>query len=299
MESGFWDLQNALALRSINGLLRISLWPILWIATLFLRFIIYFNPIIFLFSIIALYQICIRYIKKQLIDADLVIIGLFLFSIFHFIFYAQASFTHPYLIYYLLPFITFGSSRVILNLLQKKQYVYPIIIISFSMFYLFFISMYKRDQVLSNLWRYGLTSSVNEFLIPYERVLMNSSTVINTDLLWYSFSISTDIADENTSIYNIDKYHHYIFSCLEKCNQNDIQLSELKKRYGFYYISESHAEAYVFILKQEKNQKVNEKHKGLLKSINISKNPDYDTKDLQIARRIYRWLMNVLSVPQI
>ncbi len=298
MESGLWDLQNAVTLRSISGLLSISLWAIRWIATIFLRFIIYFNPVLFLLSTVALYEISMRYIKKQLSDVDLVIVGLFLFGIFHVFLYGQASFTHPYLIYYLVPFIVYGSSLVILKFFLKKDHFYLGGLTFLSIIYLLMIQVYKSEQISSNLWRYELTRAVSHHLGLYEEVLLNSSSVIDSDLLWYPFLINRKFVGENTSIENKDKHNHYIYSCLGKCNLQNTQLNALKNRYSFIYIFDSHAETYIFLLKQKKNQQVGEKIMPI-REINLSKYFVSQTEGSQLIRKIYRFTVEILKVPQI
>ncbi|GEM_PF-2308910 len=298
MQSGFWDLKNALAHRTFTGLLQLSFWPFRWLVATLFRLIIYFNPILSIFSATTLWSILGRFKNKKLSNIDLTILGLFLFGALHLIIYAEASFTHPYLIYYLLPFIAFASSKVILNLFSKKQYIYLITIITFSLFYLFFLGMYKREQVLSNLWRYELTRTVSQYVSPYEEVLLNSSSVIDSDLLWYPFLINRKIVDENTSIEIKDKHNHYIYSCLGKCNSQSIQLNSLKNRYGFIYIVDSHAETYIFLLKQKKNQNTGEKQLPI-REINLSKYSVTQTEGSQLIRQIYRLIMEILKVPQV
>ncbi len=297
MRSGFWDLRNAITLRSVSGLLSISLWPVRWIVTIFLRFIIYFNPILFLLSVVTLCKIYIRYIKKQLSDVDLVIAGLFLFGIFHVFLYSQASFTHPYLIYYLVPFIAYGSSLILLKFLLKKDYFYFGGLAFLSITYLLVIQVYKNEQVSSNLWRYELTRTVSQHLGLYEEVLLNPSSVIDSDLLWYPFLINRKIADENTSIENKDKHSHYIYSCLGRCNSQNLRLNTLKNKYSFIYIVDSHAETYIFLLKQKKNQKTGEEQLPI-REINLSKSFATQIEGSQLIRQIYRFTVKILKVPQ-
>src|SRR3990167_7125466 len=297
LRSGFWDLQNAVTLRSITGLLPIPLWPIRWIVTIFLRFVIYFNPILFLLSTVTLYEIYKRYIKKQLSDVDLVIVGLFLFGIFHVFLYSQASFTHPYLIYYLVPFIAYGSSLIILKFFLEKSYFYFGGLTFLSIIYLLVIQIYKNEQISSNLWRYELTRKVSQHVSLYEEVLLNPSSVIDSDLLWYPFLINRKIMGENTSIENNDKHNHYIYSCLGKCNPQNIRLNVLKHRYSFVYIVDSHAETYIFLLKQKKNYKTEEKQLPI-REINLSKYST-QTEGSRLIRQIYRFIVEILKVPQI
>lgn len=174
MRSGFWDLQNAAALRSFTGLLSLPAWPILWVVAIIFRFLTYFNPIFLILSFISLVEIYRRYIKNRLSDRDVVVLGFLLFGVFHLFIYAQATFTHPYLIYYWLPFITFASSLVLLRLFDKKAFLPLIIIACFSIGYLFLIQKYKAIQIEQNIWRYELTRTVSKYLTPYEEVIINS-----------------------------------------------------------------------------------------------------------------------------
>lgn len=298
MQSGFWDLNNAITLRSVSGLLPIPLWPIRWIVAIFLRFFIYFNPVLFLLSIVTLYEIYMRYVKKQLSDVDLAIVGLFLFGIFHVFLYSQASFTHPYLIYYLVPFIAYGSSLIILEFLLKKNYFILGGLTFLCLIYLFGIQVYKSEQISSNIWRYVLTRTVSQHVSLYEEVLLNSSSVIDSDLLWYPFLINRKTVDENISVKNKDKHSYYIYSCLGKCNSQNIQFNVLKNRYSFIYIVDLHAETYIFLLKQKKNQKTGERQLPI-REINLSKSSATQAEGSQLIRQIYRFTVERLKIPQL
>lgn len=295
MRSGFWDLQNALALRSFNGLLSISFWPIRWIAATILRIFVYFNPVLFTLSILSLYEIYRKQKGKKLSTIHLVLFGLFLFGAIHLMIYAQAAFTHPYLIYYSMPFVTLGSSLLLTKFLAKKQHLYPILIISFSLLYLLLIQFYKSQQIKSNLWRYDLTLAANKYLSNYEEVVMNRSSVIDADSLWYPFLKNRFIADPDTPVEKIEKYQHYLYSCLEKCNVSDAHLAIMMQRYNYILITNQKAEVYIFLLQQKRKNKENNQQP--IKKIQLNRATINNEQDSMI-RKIYRNLNETLQIPQ-
>ncbi len=240
---GFQDLKNAVALRSFNGLLTTPMWPILWTQTMFLRFLIYFNPIILTLSVISLFWV---FKQKKSSQINLVLLILLLFGLFHIILYAQASFTHPYLIHYLLPFVVLSSAYCLHQLKLNKIILILIFLISFI--YLFFLNQSKNYQVESNLWRYELTKQTVSYLKPYETAIINGSTAIDPDVLWYPFFINSYAFDWKNPYKNLNKYQHLVFSCLNFCSENKKEIAYLKENYNYYYLTSPEAEVYVFVL---------------------------------------------------
>ena len=240
---GFQDLKNAVALRSFNGLLSIPMWPILWMQAMFLRFLIYLNPIILTFSVISLFWI---FKQKKLSQINLVLLILLSFGLFHIFLYTQASFTHPYLIHYLLPFVILSSAFFLYKMKLNKTSL--VLIFSASLIYLFFLNQTKNYQVESNLWRYELTKQTASYLSTYETVIINGSSVIDPDVLWYPFSINSYAFDWKNPYKDLNKYQHLVFSCLNFCSENKNEINYLKDNYNYYYVQTKEGEAYVFVL---------------------------------------------------
>jgi hypothetical protein len=164
--NGFADLRSALLARGFTGLLSIKFWPILWITALISRIFIYFNPLIVigsLFFIWEMYKLKFKKIKRQ----NIVILSLLIFGVLHLCLYMQASFSHLYLIYYLLPFITFAFSLFIYKLLKTRKRLVLLIFI-FSLIYLSIISNIKNLQNRENIWRYDLAKTVAKYIPKYE-----------------------------------------------------------------------------------------------------------------------------------
>jgi 4-amino-4-deoxy-L-arabinose transferase-like glycosyltransferase len=256
MQSGFWDLKNALAMRSVTGLLEIPYWPIKWIISTFSRLAIYFNPILFVLSLVSLFGIYKKFRQKKFSNIDLVILGFFLFAFIHIVIYAQGVFTHPYLLYYWVPFVVFGSSVILIKLLRKRSY-FVILIILFSFVYLLTLQKFKHEQIMANIWKYDLIHAISVYTVPYEEVLLDNGFIINTDILWFPFSLNWRIDPRNDSWTweFIEKNQHYVYSCERKCTAEHVRLKDFKQRYNFVHIVHPEAEAYVFFIKQKKEQK--------------------------------------------
>lgn len=254
MRSGFWDLNNALAMRSVTGLFEIQNWLIKWIGSTFLRLMTYFNPIFFLFSFAGLFGIYTRYREKKLSDRDLVIAGFFFFAMIHLGIYAQGVFTHPYLLYYWVPFVTLASSVILVALLKKKMYLFGFILL-FSFSYLLLIQKFKHEQIMANVWRYDLIYAISQYTSPYEEVLLDNGLIINTDILWFPFSLNWRIDSGKDSWKLIEKSQHYVYSCEKICTAQHPRLKEFKQRYNYVHITHPETEAYVFFLKQKKEPK--------------------------------------------
>jgi 4-amino-4-deoxy-L-arabinose transferase-like glycosyltransferase len=256
MRSGFWDLQNALAMRSVSGLLAIPYWHIKWIISNLSRLMIYFNPIFLVVAFILLVRIYNNYRQKKLSNSDLVILGFFLFASTHVVIYAQAVFTHPYLLYYWVPFVVFASSVILVKFFRKRFYL--IILISiFSLIYLLTLQKFKHEQIMANVWRYDLIHAISVYTSPYEEVLLDNGLIINTDILWFPFSLNwrIDPGNDSWTWEFIEKSQHYVYSCERKCTAQHVRLKDFKQRYNFVHIVHPEAEAYVFFIRQKKDQK--------------------------------------------
>ncbi|OGH05904.1 MAG: hypothetical protein A2171_00360 [Candidatus Levybacteria bacterium RBG_13_35_9] len=295
LRSGFWDLQNAVVFRSFTGLLSMPYWPITWIEAWIVRLIIYFNPLIVILSAIFLYTQYKLFKSKKLSGKEIVILCLFIFPIFHQLLYAQAVFSHNYLLYYLLPFFVFSSSYVLNNLLKNKRYVLFSSVIIFSLAYLFIISGYKNKQVESNLWRYEFAQKISEFTKQYETVALNNrDNAVNPDLLWYPFLLNMVVSETETAGYYSKNYDRYVFTCNNLCPSNIVLLNEFKDKYKFVHISATQAQAYIIYLKEEK---VGDNTKD---EINIVlKTSPSKLLDETLAKKIYNYLRTFLNLSQV
>lgn len=240
---GFYDLKNAMILRSFNGLLNIPFWPLVWLQTTLLRFIIYFNPVFLALSIIPVFWIT---KQKKFNQVYLVIFTLLGFGLFHIALYTQASFTHPYLIHYLLPFIVFSSAYCLYKIKLNKVFFASIFAI--SLVYLFFLNQSKNYQIQSNVWRYDLTAKTASYLTPYETVIINGSSAIDPDVLWYPFLINSVVFDWKDPYKLLNQYKHLVFSCHKTCDENKKEIGYLKGKYNFGYLKSKTAEVFIFIL---------------------------------------------------
>lgn len=291
MQSGFWDLYNALNQRGVTGLLTIPYWPIVWLATTVFRLLLYYNPILFILSLVSFIVVIKQYTIQKTHAFEVVLLCLFLFASAHIVVYTEAAFTHPYLNYYWLPFITFGAAYAIKYLLESKRYTVLGVLAVFSFIYLLVLTSYKDVQVTSNLWRYDVTKKIASYLQPYEEIYHNGDNAINNDLLWYPFLIRSKQTPKNVIPADIAAYSHYVYTCEIKCNPGDIDLVHYQKTYAYIQILHPQAEVFVFFLKDRHPKK----------DVVMMSDPYTSTNNehIQYVRNVYRWLREILKIPQV
>lgn len=289
--NGLGDLQFAVAHRSFTGLLELTFWPFYWLSAIALRAFIYFNPVVVLLSAIGIYKVYKNFKTKKLTNTHVVIFCLFLFGFLHLIFYTQASFTHPYLIHYLLPFIVFSSSLVILNLYEKKKYIILISISLFSLSYLFIIQNYKIKQTNSNIWKYETTAEVTKNLNKYEAIIINKDSALDGDMFWYPFEINVVVSANENPQKLVNKSRHYVYSCLNICWFENPELKFLFKNYSFKQIDTPQVQVFIFEL--------NKSSAGIEPKEVTKKQSVYMQKDLETIRSYYRLIKTKLNIPQI
>lgn len=291
LRGGFWDLQNAAELRSFAGLLEIPFWPLRWSALTVIRLLLYFNPIVTLLALLSLFYSIRSVVNKQISEFDAVLLGLFGFGMFHILLYAQASFTHPYLIYYLLPFFTFGAAKIVSGMLAKKQFWRVFALITVSLVYVFILEGYKHRQVTTNLWRYETIKQVVSHLEPYETILVNTSYVLDTDIFWYPFFINFVATD---TVPKSGTFKHFVYSCAYSCNTEVPYFVRLENSYQFDRITRPEVEVYIFNLKKKQTKR---------RETTVSKStlrPEHPTiPEQNKVKDIYRSLRDFLYAPQI
>ncbi len=286
---GLWDIKNAAGSRFIAQLFSIPYWPVRFLSSAFLRFLIYFNPI-FTFTTFIVAISILRKIKK-LSQRELVILILGFFGLFHLVLYAEASFTHPYLIIYLIPFISFASAGIMENLAKKKLYLISSIIITFSILFIFLISQLKEEQITSNIWRYDLALSATQYLTNYDTVIFNDNYAIDAEIWKYPLLINPIRQDKYNSSKFLSKYSYYVYSCEPTCSVYGGQMASLTGRYQYIIFRTDNAEAYLFFLKKPQIT-------FPPKALKISKvKPAYASKSELID--VYRKIRDLLNVPQI
>ncbi len=274
--NGFSDLRFALLHRGFTGLLDLKLWPVVWITTLFTRILIYFNPLIILISLFQIFKTRFKKLSKQ----NSILLALLIFPIIHVFLYMQASYTHYYLIYYFIPFITFNFSLFIFKLIEDKKYLFILLIFLFSVIYLIGISIIKNNQNRANVYRYNLAQKVASFIPRYEKIGINSGDVIDTDLLWYPFLINWEVTKTtNLELYK-DKYNFYIYTCVTDCKGYEKEIGKYRNNFSYIRVLGPNSEIYLFALNKnrrltnqtfviQKSEDNNEQLKKLLKSFKI------------------------------
>ncbi|HVT00824.1 MAG TPA: glycosyltransferase [Patescibacteria group bacterium] len=287
---GFWDLQNAIGSRLFTALSPIPYWPVLWIGTTLLRLLIYFNPILVIISATCFVGIVKKI--KTINERGLVILILGLFTILHLAIYTEASFTHPYLLIYAVPFVALTCSSYLTSLDSEKSHLKFFLIFSFSIFYLIAIFKIKEAQELSNVWRYNLAEAIRPRLQIYETIIYNTNYVVDPDIWRFPLLINPRIQDKNDSANFLSKYNYYVYSCSPGCYIYGGQIKNLKDRYQYIVFKENSAEAYLFYLKKKQSNIVS---KNNMKTyfVKTPKNND------GFITRYYRKVRDILKTPQI
>lgn len=290
------DLQQAFFVRSTGELLTYSYWPFRWIGIMILRIILYFNPVVLLFTGIYIFRLLSWRKKKTITQNDLLIIGLLLFGLIHILLYPEGSFGHAYWIYYLLPFITFSSSSVLASLMKRKNAALLITLFALGLLFTTTVERWKTKEVEGNIFRYSLAQRANEHLIPYETILTNSQSVIDQDLWIYEFNHPAKITDPGR-ISDAPNFRIYAYSCMQRCSILDSNFSLLYKNYNYFVINDSGAQLYVFNLR-DKN--IPEKSNSLTNGFNpTSSSHVTENRQESFLRKVYRNIKDALRAPQI
>ena len=293
--SGFSDMVTAILTRSTGELLTRAYWPFFWIATILVRFLLYFNPVFVLFSCFFLWTVIRQLVKKQFTEKNLVMLSLFSLGFFYVALFPEGSYGHAYWIYYFVPFVALSSAEYLAILLSGKRYLILIIIFSFSFVFLWRINDWKVKEVKANVFRYTLAEKANAYLSPYEPILVNPDGVIDPDLLMYKFRHEVQVMSEN-SLPGSHKGKVLVYSCNTVCNPSDRRLKALLQSYKNTSVQTAEAQAYIIVLdqKQEKPSLVKAQEKKNTKV--KEKSP---TKKENILKTLYRQIKDFLQAPQI
>lgn len=286
----FSDLKMAFLVRSLGELLTLEFWPLRWFFTILIRFLLYFNPIFVFLAFIYLVKAFFDLKSKKPGELTVLIFILFSFSFFHIILYPEGSFGHPYWTYYSTPFIVYSSSMMFLKIYNKRKYFWLITIFLFSLLFLVKIEDWKTKEMQVNIWRYELAKKINNYLIPYEEIIMNTDSVIDPDIFQYSFLHKTQMIKTLNEV-DLLNNKYYINSCFNKC---DLLNNKFNNRY--LRIKSSEGEAIIFFLTEK------EMNKSETKS-NFEKEEKIDVVSLPYQensiKKIYIFLKNILKTPQI
>ncbi|MEM4230695.1 MAG: glycosyltransferase family 39 protein [Candidatus Pacearchaeota archaeon] len=292
INSGFSDLQSAFINRSLGQLLTLRQWPSIWATTILLRFFVYFNPVITLFSFFFLFKLFVKIKNKHLSSKNMMHLGLFIFGFIHVVLYPEGSFGHPYWIYYFIPFIIYSSVMTLLKF--SKNYFIFLVVFLFS-FFLLRIEKWKTGEIKANIWRYDLAQKANEYLLPYEKIAVNQDSSMDIDVLHYKFLHDVDIKNNNSI--SDKKYRHYVYSCTTICSMKE-DLQYLIRRYNYKRLGSSQGEAYIFFLKEPAI-------KSNLDKINKASDEKNATGEILVVKKesifkmIYIYIKGFLHLPQI
>ncbi len=294
LQSGLHELFGAFINRSHTWeVTPYYLWPFLWAATIFVRFFIYFNPILSILSLFFLLTSLIKLYKHQISSDLLLYFGFFMFGAIHILLYPSGSFGHIYWIYYFIPFICFAVASVLISLEKRKLLLSGIFI--FSGIFLLGVDKWKTGEIRGNLWRYDLAQQANKYLSPYEPLLINKDSSLDWDVLKYKFQHEIIFGSPDRTSH-LGQYKHYIYSCNTVCNLNEKELSFLLQEYAYRKIQSKQGEGYVFFLdKPAKNFKPQSLYNET-KDLVVEKHETTSPQNISF-QQVYGMLVKMLQVP--
>lgn len=293
------DLITAFFTRSTGALLTKSYWEFRWFATIFVRLLLYFNPIFIFLSTYFFLNIKKILHKKGGKDIFFLSLSFLLFGVIHIILYPEGSFGHPYWTYYLLPGITFTTGYIIYQLSENRQLLLALFgLFLFSFVFLIKIEGWKTKEIKANIFRYSIMKKADSYLSPFEKVLINRDGVVDSDLIEAQFAHEVTTVPYRDLFHKTKKTTHFLYSCLRICNKNDLYLSSLLSQFDYIKIYNDDAEMYVFNIKK--------KNKSALNHYRSIPAQDQSNKPYQVVssrrdgiRYVYEQLLQVLQVPQL
>lgn len=295
LSGGSADFINAFLVRSPGALLSMRFWLIKWILLISLRLLIYFNPLIVVLSSFYAFSLIAAIFKRRLHAVELLFLGFLAFGVVHVLLYPEGSFGHAYWIYYLLPFVCFSASKTLLPFFLRRKFAIVFLFFFFAGVYGLVIDNWKVNEVRANVFRYALAEKADRYLRPYEALIINENGVIDPDLLSYTFSHEVKVVSRVTFPQYKDSYNHYLYSCINRCGEEDIALKALREQYRFVSAQVPEAEVYIFSL-QEKNE---ENYSSETKIITAPQPFKQSDSQESILRRLYREIKQFLQAPQI
>jgi len=286
------NVTDAILNRSVGRLLSLPFWPLLWGAVLWIRFIVYLNPVFTLLSGIYIYYFVKKLLRKKLDNFDLLLFAFFAVAITHILLFPEGSFGHPFWIYLLVPFIALGSAHIVYEKIKKSYFLLAGILV-FSIIFVLRIENWKTEQNLSNLFRYNLAKSISPYFLPYDTLAINPDSVIDEDLLQYQFY--QNVKRTELPVNDFKNTNYYVYSCLN-CSINTPKINLLAQKFKYKEFESDPGKVFIFFLKQ-KAENTNLKVKKDAPKIVEIKNVKIDRQSY--LRKTYNYLLNLLQAPQI
>jgi hypothetical protein len=286
------NLIGAFMVRSPGEIMSESFWFVRWIMTVVVRFFFYFNPVIFVLSIIGIITTMQRIKVKKIEHAYILLLCLSIFGCIHILLYPEGSFGHPYWIYYLLPSVVFFATLTIEKMGYKNIFI--LLLIFFSVVYLFGINSWKIKEIESNVFRYDLAKKAVTFLYPYEKILINNESVIDPDTLLYPFMHEVT-QEKHVASTDIGQYRHMIYSCRGVCGDTP-DLAKYKMNYEFHEVKNKESQAYIFNLQRTKSfgtMVKNNEIQGEMKKISAHE------EKISIPKKLYKAFLERTGAPQL
>lgn len=263
-------------------------WPIDWIITIFLRLLIYFNPIFVLFSTFYAFNFLKRLKEKKLSNIDLLTFSFIACGIVYILIFPEGSFSHPNWVYGLVPGIALSTTGGLFPLI-KKRLLWLTLIIALSTVFVLYVENWKTQQNLANLYRYNLLKSVSKYLGPYETVAINQGNIIDFDLFNYAFLLNPKQYPAFTT--DFKGINRYVFSCI--CDLSNNQVNFLANRYNFIEYYSPPGTVFIFFLDQRQEKKF-----PLIESVAEKKVYVLGPKE-NLAKKVYRLIITYLHLPQL
>ncbi|KKU98419.1 MAG: Dolichyl-phosphate-mannose-protein mannosyltransferase [Candidatus Amesbacteria bacterium GW2011_GWB1_48_13] len=240
MAGSLSDLISAIISRSGGRLLTLPYWLVKWLVILAVRAGVYFGPVIMaVFFVFLLKYFSFKSDWKMKFTA---LIGGF--AVINILLYPEGSFSHPYWIFYLGPFIALSTAYTLLRLYNSRQVLAVSLVLTLSLIWAGRVEGWKTREIEANLWRWKLASSSHSVLTPYESVAVNSEALIDGDILAYSFGHASTIVPDTASARN--GFSHYLYSCRDCVS--DSELVKNLSRYTYSVFTAGEGTVYVFDL---------------------------------------------------
>jgi 4-amino-4-deoxy-L-arabinose transferase-like glycosyltransferase len=292
LQNGFGEIISAFFVRSSTWQITpYYLWPILWILTIITRFVIYFNPIFALLTLIGILGLVKSIYKKKYNSNLFLFLGLFLFGFVHVVLYPSGSFGHIYWIFYFIPFVSFISAQILEKYFNDKFIILGIIFL--SILFLYGVNRWKIGEIKANVWRYDLAVQASNNLPKFERVMINRDGSMDTDVFRYKFLHEYILEDSNN--FKNSKERFYIYSCDTTCNLEEKNLKNLTDNYGYVRLNSSQGEGYLFDKKKPKI--ITESSAMPVNDSSKSANTSTSANEQSLFRVFYVRFVNFLQVP--
>lgn len=243
--TGSQELINAYLGRGFGTELFGRPWPFLQLGLLtILRCLLYFSPLVVTFAL--------RRLKKGLSLIEKIYL---FFGLAYLLLFPNATYAHPYWLYFLAPFFILSAGREMADLSARKglltKFCLTILLILNFVFSLVVLN-FKDRQVKKALWQSSFIEQVRPLLTADTKVAV--SWDFNEELFRYQANLPVKIfwseKEILKEIIELPKFDTFIFSCWANCTSHDAELGKILSEKYRLVLLEKENRAFVFDLRQ-------------------------------------------------